>query len=194
MCGRYTLEDGISNEAFSQICQTISDSMPGVRLPTGEITPSWSVPVLIAPGTPALQSWGFPRSDGRGLIINARAETADTKPIFRQSLLHRRCAIPCTGFFEWDQNKRKYHFTLPEHKLFYLAGIYNLFSGQAHFVILTTQANPSMADIHDRMPIILDDNTVAQWLNDPEAALRILRQEPPFLTRKSDSPEQMTLW
>ena len=194
MCGRYTLEDGMGDGAFSQLRQIILDCAPGVCLPRGEITPSLKVPVLVAPGTPAMQSWGFPRSDGRGLIINARAETADTKPIFRQSLLHRRCAIPCTGFFEWSHDQRKYHFTLPGHKLFYLAGIYNLFSGQSHFVILTTQANSSMEDIHDRMPVVLSDNKVEQWLNDFESALSVLQEESPFFTRWSDDPEQMALW
>ena len=55
--------------------------------------------------------WGYQLPST--LVINARAETALEKPLFRESVRSRRCLIPSTGFYEWDGQKRKYLFTLP---------------------------------------------------------------------------------
>ena len=52
--------------------------------------------------------WGFPRFDGRGLLINARAETAAERRTFRECVLHRRCVIPAKGFWEWNKFKEKF--------------------------------------------------------------------------------------
>ena len=194
MCGRYLFETGVEKEAQNQLMEALFNDIPASSIPLGEISPSMRVPVLTAPNVSMVQSWGFPRADSHGLLINARAETADSKPTFRQSLLHRRCAVPCTGFFEWDHTKQKYLFTLPGHALFYLAGIYQLFENQPHFVILTTSANASISDIHDRMPVVLNSDQCVQWLCDTDAALHILKQEAAELARQHDGPEQMTLW
>ena len=194
MCGRYLLENDMEHQTLNQLMGALSNDIPAFSISMGEIAPSMRVPVLTAPNVPMIQRWGFPRAHGRGLLINARAETADSKPAFRQSLLHRRCAVPCNGFFEWDHNKQKYRFTLPGHSLFYLAGIYQFFENQPHFVILTTSANASMSDIHDRMPVVLNSDQCLQWLCETDGAMRILKQEAAMLARHSDSPEQMSLW
>lgn len=194
MCGRYTLADGPTDEEFSWICETIQKNNPTVSIPTGEIAPSLQAPVLTAPNAPALLTWGYPGARGKGLLINARAETAESKPTFRQSVARQRCAVPCTGFFEWDHSKRKYLFTLPGQPLFYMAGLYALFSGEACFVILTTAANGSVADIHHRMPVILDGDKRERWLRDPASAREILHGESPLLKRSIDSPKQISLW
>ena len=194
MCGRYLFENDMENQTLNQLMGFLSNDIPASLIPMGEIAPSMRVPVLTAPNASMIQSWGFPHVHGRGLLINARAETADSKPAFQQNLLHRRCAIPCTGFFEWDHNKHKYRFTLPGHSLFYLAGIYQFFENQPHFVILTTYANASISDIHDRMPVVLNSDQCLQWLCDTDVAMHILKQEVAMLARHSDVPEQMSLW
>lgn len=194
MCGRYTLADGPTDEEFSWICETIQKNNPAALIPTGEIAPSLQAPVLTAPDTPALLTWGYPGAYGKGLLINARAETAESKPTFRQSVARQRCAVPCTGFFEWDRNKSKYLFTLPGQPLFYMAGLYALFAGEARFVILTTAANDSVADIHHRMPVILNGDKRERWLRDPACASEILHGESPILRRSADAPEQISLW
>lgn len=109
-------------------------------------------------------SWGFPKWTSKGVIINARSETAAEKSMFRKSLLQRRCVVPATGFYEWNHKKQKYKFNLPNHELLYLAGIWNEYEGEKHFVILTTAANEAMKDIHNRMPVILKKNIINQWV------------------------------
>lgn len=61
---------------------------------------------------PELSTWVFPRFNAKGVIINARSETADERPMFRKSLHMRRCVVPSTGFSEWsqDEQKNKYQF------------------------------------------------------------------------------------
>ena len=102
--------------------------------------------------------WGFPRFDGRGLLINARAETAAERRTFRECVLHRRCVIPAKGFWEWNKSKEKFSFERQDSQVMFMAGCYDCFDGQDRFVILTTEANPSVKPVNDRMPLILERN------------------------------------
>ncbi len=108
-------------------------------------------------------------------MINARGETAATKPAFRAAFKHRRCIIPASGFFEWEQiGKRKQpHYIHREEDLpLSLAGLWEHWAPEDHepldtFTILTTGANEFMGALHDRMPVVLEPEEVAVWL-DPE--------------------------
>jgi putative SOS response-associated peptidase YedK len=126
-------------------------------------------------------TWGFPHFRGSGVIINARAETAHEKPMFRKNLALRRCLIPSTGFYEWagenKKSKQKYLFKLPDDPVLYMAGLFNDFDGVRRFVILTTQANQSVVDIHDRMPLVLLRAELNGWLRDPHLARDILNDQ-----------------
>jgi len=182
MCGRYqiAMEDDIiaMREILDEINERYKDIPESAAAKTGEIFPTDTVPVLIpGSGKPQaiLMKWGFPKpSQQRGVIINARAETAQDKPTFRSSLVSRRCVVPTTGFFEWRQEsgekKAKYLFRLSETKMLYLAGLYGVFKDGSHpynaYVILTTSANPSVAPYHDRMPLVLMPDDTARWLSD----------------------------
>ena len=91
--------------------------------------------------------------------------------MFSSSLKQRRCVIPSTGFFEWKKvegkkNKEKYLFNIPGSNMVYMAGIYNEFEGEEKYVILTTGANASMKNIHHRMPVILGENSIENWIYD----------------------------
>lgn len=89
--------------------------------------------------------WGFPRFQGKGLLINARVEAILDKKTFRDSVLHRRCVIPAHHFYEWCKNKEKYTFQSPKQDAtLFMAGCYQIYNGQNRFVILTTQANASV--------------------------------------------------
>ena len=132
-------------------------------------------------------------------IINARSETALERPMFRQSVLARRCVIPTTGFYEWGPaggQKRKYRFQLPgRDRALYLAGLWNDCGGQRRCVILTTAANPSMAGIHDRMPLVLERERLAEWVHSPQAAGELLRRTPPALEHvEAEPPRQLSLF
>lgn len=187
MCGRYSL---LMDEASLKLQKLIRQAQVsgGKAIKTGEIFPTNLAPVLKAKDGELVGEacvWGFPNFARKGVIINARSETAAQKPLFRKSLLERRCAVPTTGFYEWSQDEahQKYLFRVPQSSVLYLAGIYNCFEGEERYVILTTQANSSMAAIHHRMPVILDPDNLTGWLEDPGFALEILARPMPQLVK-----------
>ena len=119
--------------------------------------------------------WGFTGFDGKGVLINARAETVTQKPTFRKPVAENRCLIPASYYYEWKQSpelKKKIRHIMrdPRATTVYMAGIYRLEAGEdtARFVILTKKAAQQIQDIHDRMPVILDREQQQQWLS-PDA-------------------------
>ena len=78
--------------------------------------------------------------------------------------------MPTTGYYEWDKNKEKYLFRHKNSNTVYLGGLYNEYEDGMRFVILTTAANISGAAIHNRMPIILQDTMLGNWVNDADFA------------------------
>lgn len=190
MCGRYELFERPDLQELQSILRTVrSGHREHMPIKTGEIFPTNLVPILEnqkGAAVPIPCIWGFPGFQNKGILINARAETAANKPTFQKSLLNRRCVIPSTGFFEWKQEpeqkkKRKYKFNRPNTSMLYLAGFWNAFGAEKRFVILTTKANSSMEKIHDRMPVILDKSQFQNWLQDTDWALEFLKETPPIL-------------
>ena len=121
-----------------------------------------------------LMKWGLSRWDNKGVIINARSETALEKKTFRTSLFNRRCVVPTTGFYEWrkrEGGKDKFLFRFAETKMLYLAGLYEKSPLGDTYAIMTTAANPSISLYHDRMPLILTPNVLNRWLTDTDYAL-----------------------
>jgi len=106
-------------------------------------------------------------------MINARSETAATKPAFRDPLRFRRCLIPADGFYEWRRTgatKQPFCFEINEGDLFAFAGLWDGWrdpSGQwlKSCSILTTTPNAVTAPIHDRMPVILKKDDYDLWLD-----------------------------
>lgn len=99
--------------------------------------------------------------------------------MFRESVTAHRCVVPSTGFFEWDNEKRKYFFILPGENALYMAGLYTHRGGQPCFCILTAAANESMREVHSQMPLVLTKDQVTPWLDQVSVARDILRQTPP---------------
>lgn len=189
MCGRYSLFSSEENQEIMRIFKSIDQKYPGTAVKRGEIFPTNQAPILQLENNkimPELSTWGFPRFNAKGVIINARSETADERPMFRKSLHLRRCVVPSTGFFEWsqDEQKIKYQFTMPNQDALYMAGIFNEFQGEKRFVILTTKANLSISDIHNRMPVILPKDKIEDWLMTEEFAIPYLHASMPALNRK----------
>lgn len=189
MCGRYSLFTEEENQEIMRIVRNIGQKYPGNAMKHGEIFPTNQAPVLQLIDNkiePELAVWGFPRFNANGVIINARSETADKRPMFRKSLYQRRCVVPSTGFFEWSQDtqKVKFRFSMPNEGALYMAGIYNEYKGEKRFVILTTAANLSVSDVHNRMPIILPNDKVEDWIMSEEFAIPYLHASMPALIRE----------
>jgi putative SOS response-associated peptidase YedK len=119
-----------------------------------------------------IPSWAKDASFGYK-TINARAETVATTASFREPFKSQRCLIPADGFYEWGRNgntKQPYCFEVNEGDLFAFAGLWDRWrSLQGEVVesctILTTTPNPLLADIHDRMPVILRPDDYDLWLD-----------------------------
>jgi putative SOS response-associated peptidase YedK len=119
-----------------------------------------------------IPSWSKDASLG-ARMINARAETVDTKPAFKESLEQRRCLIPADGFYEWKRNgtnKQPYCFELKEREPFAFAGLWDCWRAPDGTLletctILTTTPNQLLADVHDRMPVILSPANYDLWLD-----------------------------
>lgn len=129
-------------------------------------------------------NWGLIPSwakdeDIRKYTLNAKIETLEEKPSFRNSI-NKRCLVIADGFYEWQwldakgKSKIKYEIGLSEEELFAFAGIYSEWINQHTgeivntYALLTTEANSFMADIHNskkRMPVILKKEDEQSWLN-----------------------------
>jgi putative SOS response-associated peptidase YedK len=105
--------------------------------------------------------------------INAKSETAASKPAFRDPLKFRRCLIPADGFYEWKKtptSKQPFCFEVNEGDLFAFAGLWDGWkNAEGQWIktcsILTTTPNSVTATIHDRMPVILDGDSYDLWLD-----------------------------
>lgn len=186
MCGRYTFFTDKEIKEVEDIIDKISNDIQREKMKTGEVFPTNIVPVLVPENgiiVPHLMTWGFPNFRNKGVIINARSETAREKRIFQAALENRRCIVPSNGFYEWDEGKRKYLFNVAGSSMLYMAGIYTAFEGENRFVILTTNANESIADVHDRMPVVLPKDRLEDWVLDDSGVDALLLGKHPDLVK-----------
>jgi len=203
MCGLYSLrksEDevraafGYGGEAVLGPIDYVTPSGPmaivrverdGLRLAWVRwgLVPSWMKEVR--PGKP---------------LINARAETVVQKPSFRNAMRRRRCLIPADGFYEWsgDQpgKKQPWHIHRSDNAVFAFAGLWETWMGSDGSeldtaCIITTAANRAVAAIHDRMPVVIQPEAYALWLDsdnvkaDEAAALLVPAPERYFVMDKT---------
>lgn len=198
MCGRYYVDDETAEEiekVIRLVDAKVHNRADLTMLQADDIHPADLVPV-IAGRNHEIQlekiRWGIPKDDK--LIINARTETVLEKKMFADSVEHRRIAIPAAGFYEWNAKKEKYTFRKKDKSLMWFAGFYNLEQNEDRFVIITTAANASMQPVHDRMPLILDNNEIIPWiLGDLHSYDNILKKVPEQL-EKSTEFEQLSLF
>jgi putative SOS response-associated peptidase YedK len=134
------------------------------------LIPSWAKDPAIAAGT-----------------INAKSETAADKPAFRDPLKFRRCLIPADGFYEWKRtatSKQPFCFEVNDRELFAFAGLWDGWkNAEGHWIktctILTTTPNAVASAIHDRMPVILQQDNYDLWLdpgmNDVQVVSELLK-------------------
>ena len=205
MCGRFYVDEGTARE-IEQIIRGVDLRIQKMR--TGDIYPSQSAGILTchnqqknplsagpaAENSPALElnemRWGFPQYQKKGLLINARAETALERKTFRESVLHRRCVIPARQFYEWDSDKNKVTFFREDRPVLFMAGFYNRFQDEVRFIILTTQANAAVSPVHNRMPLVLENGELEDWVYDDKFTEYALHKTPPELWREQEYEQQ----
>ncbi|GAB3677388.1 SOS response-associated peptidase [Halopiger thermotolerans] len=203
MCGRYTLT--LERDAFEDRFDVTVDDSVGEFEPRYNAAPGQELPVITddAPETVQQLEWGLVPSwadDDSGGMINARAETVDEKPSFREAYEQRRCLVPADGFYEWvetSDGKQPYRVALEDDRPFAMAGLWerwepddgttqaglDAFGGGLEddseddgaletFTILTAEPNDLVADLHHRMAVILEPDREREWLtaDDPKAA------------------------
>jgi putative SOS response-associated peptidase YedK len=176
MCGRFYLD-----ARAEELTETLGlSSLPELR-PRFNIAPSQ--PILAAVATEEGRvgrwfRWGLIPAWAKDAKIgyrtlNARAETVATKPAFRAAFRRRRCLIPASGYFEWRpeaSGKQPYGIQPADAPLLVFAGLYEHWpdpqgEGIDSCTILVTDAAPSIAAIHDRMPLCLAPAQFATWLD-----------------------------
>lgn len=184
MCGRYYID--IDMKEIKKILEEAERNIYR-DFKIGEIFPTNIAPIYIQDEEamrPILAKWGLPKWDGKGTIINARAETVDQKPMFKKLMKSTRCLVPASAYFEWKEipsNKEKEKYIIKKHdSLLYFAGLYNvvpkhkeeqlsIFNSNSNeydmfYTILTKDADKSISHIHNRMPVIFDKLEISDWL------------------------------
>ena len=220
MCGRFSL--AVDKETFESTMQSAFDldvDYDAYALPRYNIAPSQDIPALIHDGKSyrlGSLNWGFKPAfieDSTFKVVNVRSETVASKPLFQSSFELRRCLIIADGFFEWknlDGKKTPMRFVHTKAPLFTMAGIYTRSvdkDGSPYYsvAILTQAANDDMANVHDRMPVLIKDEERLNWVhpsNNKDLAVlkNLLQKKPPGLlkhfpvssavnTPKNDIPE-----
>ena len=154
MCGRYTLS--VSNKpAVTKLGLQSMDRF--------NIAPQSQVVIKTDAGDLASAYWGIPLggSGASRFVTNARFETLEAKSLFRDL---ERCALLTDGWYEWQHvgSKRQPWYHHRGGRLFYMGGVYQSGMGCA---VVTQNATKSLAEIHHRQPVLLDDHHLDLWLN-----------------------------
>ncbi|TGY88382.1 SOS response-associated peptidase [Marinicauda algicola] len=192
MCGRYVITYTL--DELRQIFGT--EDRPNFE-PTWNAAPTDALPVVRrgkdAEPHLSLVRWGLVphwKADGPSYKdpINARAETAAEKPMFRQALSRRRALVPANGFYEWRKEgeaKEPWYITRTDGAPLVFAGLWERWGeGDAaldSFAILTTEANADIRAIHHRCPVLVGPEDFTRWL-DPETDPGPLLTPPPDAT------------
>lgn len=196
MCGRDTFSATWAQvHAFSRPLPLVTpavDAAPNYnRAPTQE---GWAIVQAEAGGVALPMRWGLlppwakdPRLAYR--TINARLETVAEKPAFRSAWKQRRCLVPSSGYYEWMQQpgatKQPYFIHRADAPVMFFAGLWEARPDDAGgelltYSIITRDADPAVAILHDRMPLVLPAAVFGDWLHaSADAAMAIARSAPP---------------
>ncbi len=181
MCGRFGL--------FTDLAELVELLGFELAMPADAYTPRWNIApttqvlaITESSGdrTGSLMRWGLiprwakPETAFKRPMFNARSETVAERPTFRDSFKSRRCLVPANGFFEWRREDSRTKTPMWIHDaaspIVTFAGIWSVWSGPDGVVescaIMTSSPNALMEPIHNRMPVILDDEWAAIWLDD----------------------------
>jgi putative SOS response-associated peptidase YedK len=199
MCGRYTFKLTFGN-VVDLYRLTLPEEPPKDRSgkplgPHYNVPPTEVMPIirpagngreLVMAGWGLIPFWIKPEELGRPLYstINARSDRVATAPTYREPFKKRRCIVPTTGWYEWQKitskTKKPFHFR-PKVEPFAFAGVYDVWNADGKsaitsFSIVTTDAAPSTAKYHDRMPLVLEESQFEDWMRaPPEEAAKMMQ-------------------
>jgi putative SOS response-associated peptidase YedK len=184
MCGRYVLKAS----AIELKTEFHLDEVPAMAA-RYNIAPMQAAPIITdaAPKKLVIAQWGLlPRwakdTKVAHSLINLRAETLDKR--FKELLSAHRCLIPTDGFYEWrhEGRMRVPHFVhRPDGHLLAMAGLWNRWKSHEGlevdtFTVITTRANSELQSLHDRMPVLLDEEGRQRWLTGPTKDVAALEE------------------
>ncbi len=185
MCGRFTL----TVPTYEALAASLGiDPVPGAaethrpRYNIAPTDPTWVVRLGSHRARElSLLEWGLVPRWSKSLThagrpINARAESLEQKPAFRDAFARRRCVVVSDGFFEWDKSTRERRplwFRPPSGGLLLLGGLWDRWfdvergKNVSTFAVVTTDASADVRAVHDRMPLVLAGDAVETWLAVP---------------------------
>jgi len=199
MCTRYYMDMSTELKPFvdramrSPLRESMVVKLGKPMKTEGEVKPTDIVPV-VAPNAKTMQPtvfpivWGFTNPKVGSPLLNARVETAASKPFWKDAWASRRCVIPASYYFEWEhlflsdgtkKTGQKYMIQPRGSPVTYLADLYRIEEQRGIrlpvFTVLTREPGEAIRFIHDRMPVILPKDMVRAWITQegkPEAIVK----------------------
>ena len=177
MCGRKTLTKG-ELEIIEELSVNEWEG-EGDYQPSYNIAPAQNSPVMLytVHRTVKLMRWGLIPSwsrgpDSRFSMINARSETVEEKPAYRNLISRNRCVVISDGYYEWkkkDGGKQPYYIRYPDESILPMAGLWDIWINPEgipvhSYTIMTTDSAESISHIHPRMPVVLEKEKLDQWI------------------------------
>ncbi|PZR12347.1 MAG: DUF159 family protein [Archangium gephyra] len=181
MCARYSL-----NASSKQLAEELKLSAVPAWVPRFNLAPTQECPVIMsaAPEQAKLARFGLlPRwaKDVKiaSRFINARSEKLLSHGTYKALVTSHRCVVPMSGFYEWTEDKRPYFVSDASGALSLAAGLWSTWTSQEDvsvdtFTILTCAPSKELAKLHDRMPVLLDDEGRMLWLSKSEDVDRLM--------------------
>tara|TARA_B100000085_G_scaffold250590_1_gene247011 strand:- start:227 stop:880 length:654 start_codon:yes stop_codon:yes gene_type:complete len=175
MCGRFSLSSNLE-ELKNKFSNEISGNFPAKY----NISPGQnSVVISLKKNDLYLNQiqWGFKVPKLSKLVINARSETINEKPLFKNLFQQNRCLIPANSWFEWNNENKPYLIKHKKNDIIAFAGLQRLEENKERsFVIITAEAGRNLKTIHKRTPLVINKENFLFWLgNDYEKACNILK-------------------
>jgi putative SOS response-associated peptidase YedK len=182
MCGRFTQERPASELAEIFAAEPLADEL-GARFNVAPTDDAFVVVQREERRAVTAYRWGLiphwsTDLKGGSRMFNARAETITSSPAFREAFRRRRCIVPVDSFYEWRREgsvRQPYRVTRSDGRPLALAGLWAGWHDpesdvvRRTFTIVTTTPNEAMADLHDRMPVVLEGSLCDRWLVDGRA-------------------------
>lgn len=214
----YKYLSGYINKAQQlPLADSIMNAMSKSKAMSGNIRPT-DMAAVLAPNKQGIMAifpmiWGFTHESTSKPLINCRIETADQKPLWKDSWFRRRCVIPASWYYEWGippsevgyQNaneqrkikKEKYAIQPEGAEITYLAGLYRFEEHRGiqipMFTVLTREAVSPVSSIHDRMPLILGKDSLSEWIRpngDPNKIAKMALTKM-IMEKAADIPDPM---